>query len=358
MGNIKRLLNRFEELEIDGFMITGDWNRRYMSNFTGSNGVILVNKSTVQLITDYRYFEQAQAESEFEVILHAEHTGHKHKIYDEVAKQIKKLNIKRLGFEQQHINFGNYTKLKHSISSELIPTYDVVEDLRMIKTPEEIEKIRISSEITDQAFLHVLDMIKPGVKENEVSDALVNFIRKNGATHSTFNPTVASGKRGSFPHGRASDKVIEKGDMITIDFGTNYKGYWSDISRTIAVGEPSAQMKEIHEVLLKSFNNCLTNIKPGITDREVDRLMREPLIESGYEKNSGTGTGHGIGLEVHEKPLFSVDLDKKLEANMTITIEPGIYLPNIGGGRVEDMILVTNDGYEVLSPSTKELIIL
>lgn len=358
MENIKRLISRFEELEIDGFMISGDWNRRYMSNFTGSNGVILISKSAVQLITDYRYFQQAQEQTELEIILHAEHTGHKHKIYDEVAKQIKKLNIKRLGFEQQHLNFGNYTKLKDLISAELIPTYDVVEELRMIKSPEEIEKIRISSEITDQAFLHVLDMIKPGIKEIEVSDALVNFIRKNGATNSTFNPTVASGKRGSLPHGRASDKVIEKGDMITLDFGTNYEGYWSDISRTIAVGEPSAQMKEIHEVLLMSFNNCLKNIKPGITDQEVDRFMREPLIESGYEKKSGTGTGHGIGLEVHEKPLFSIDLEKKLEANMTITIEPGIYLPNVGGGRVEDMILVTNDGYEVLSPSTKELLIL
>ena len=358
METIKKLIDQFDELNIDGLMVTGEWNRRYLSNFTGSNGVLLISKTGIRLITDYRYFEQAGSQSDFDIVLHAEHTGHKHKIYDEVAKQVKDMKITKLGFEQQHVNFGNYMKLKDLIKIEMVPTNDLVENLRMVKTPEEIEKIRYSSKITDQAYLHILKFIKPGMTELAVSEELESFISESGGATSTFSPIVASGVRGSYPHGRASDKIIEQGDMITIDFGTNYKGYWSDISRVVSIGEPAEKLKEIHQVILTSFTNCVENIKPGMTDQEVDKLMRDHLIETGFNEYSGTGTGHGIGLEVHEKPLFSVDSEKVLKPGMTITIEPGIYLPGIGGARIEDMLLVTEDGCEVLSPSTKELVIL
>ncbi len=146
--------------------------------------------------------------------------------------------------------------------------------------------------------------------------------------------------------------------MITIDFGTNYNGYWSDISRVVSIGEPSEKMQEVQQVVLRAFTNCARNIKAGLTDREVDKYMRDVLIETGFNEFSGTGTGHGIGLEVHEKPLFSVDSEKILLPGMVVTIEPGIYLQNVGGARIEDMLLITEDGCEVLSPSTKELIIL
>ncbi|MBE1553323.1 M24 family metallopeptidase [Sporosarcina limicola] len=357
MEKVKKLVKQFAELTIDGLMITGDWNRRYLSGFTGSNGVILITENDVKIITDYRYFEQAKNQTDMDVVLHAEHTGHKHKIYDEVAKQVKKMGIKRLGFEQQHVNVGNCAKLKSLIDAAMIPTYDLVENLRMVKTEREIEKIRISSKITDDAYLHILNFIRPGLTELAVAEELESFIKKNGGITSTFSPIVASGKRSSLPHGRASDKIIEKGDMITIDFGTNYDGYWSDISRTVALGEPDGKMKEIQQVLLHSFTNCINNIKAGLTDQEVDKLMRDHLRETGYEKYSGTGTGHGIGLEVHEKPLFSVDSEKILLPRMVVTIEPGIYLQDIGGARIEDMLLITEGGCEVLSPSTKELVI-
>ncbi|MER2088398.1 MAG: Xaa-Pro peptidase family protein [Sporosarcina sp.] len=358
MNRIAKLQNQLDELTIDGLMINGDWNRRYTTGFTGSNGIVLLTKNEVTFITDYRYFEQAKNQTGLHVVLHAEHTGHKHKIYDEAAKQIKKMGIKRLGFEQQHLSFGNYAKLDGLIDCEMIPTYDVVENLRMVKSVEEIEDIRTSSKITDDAFVHVLDFIRPGLTELEVASELERFIKKNGGITSTFSPIVASGKRASLPHGRASDKVIEKGDMITIDFGTNYNGYWSDISRVVAMGEPHEKMMEVQQVVLRAFINCATNLKPGLTDREVDKYMRDVLIETGYNQFSGTGTGHGIGLEVHEKPLFSVDSEKILLPGMVITIEPGIYLPEIGGARIEDMLLITEKGCEVLSPSAKELVIL
>ena len=358
MNRLVKLQQQFDELSIDGLMINGDWNRRYVTGFTGSNGIVLITKNDVTLITDYRYFEQAKSQTGLSVVLHAEHTGHKHKIYDEAAKQIKKMGIKRLGFEQQHLSFGNYAKLDGLIDCEMIPTYDVVENLRMVKSLEEIENIRTSSKITDDAFVHILDFIRPGLTELKVAGELESFIKKNGGITSTFSPIVASGKRASVPHGRASDKVIEKGDMITIDFGTNYNGYWSDISRVVAMGEPNEKMMEVQQVVLRAFTNCATNLKSGLTDREVDKYMRDVLIEADYNQFSGTGTGHGIGLEVHEKPLFSVDSEKILLPGMVITIEPGIYLPEIGGARIEDMLLVTEEGCEVLSPSSKELVIL
>ncbi|WP_025785917.1 Xaa-Pro peptidase family protein [Sporosarcina sp. D27] len=358
MSRIAELQNQLEELKIDGLMINGDWNRRYVTGFTGSNGVVLITKDEVILVTDYRYFEQAKNQTGLHVVLHSEHTGHKHKIYDEVAKQINRMDIKRLGFEQQHLNFGNYSKLDALAKCEMIPTYDVVENLRMVKSQEEIENIRTSSKITDEAFVEVLDFIRPGITELEVAGELESFIKKKGGITSTFSPIVASGKRASLPHGRASEKVIEKGDMITIDFGTNYNGYWSDISRVVSVGQPSEKMLEVQQVVLRSFTNCAMNIKPGLTDREVDKYMRDVLIETGYNHLSGTGTGHGIGLEVHEKPLFSVDSEKILLPGMVVTIEPGIYLPEVGGARIEDMLLITEKGCEVLSPSTKELVIL
>lgn len=358
MERIEKLREQFEQLAIDGIIINGEWNRRYVTGFTGSNGVLIVTKNDARFVTDYRYFEQATKQTGLPVVLHAEHTGHRHKIYREVAKQVNEMGIARVGFEKMHLHYGNFSVLEELVQTELVPTYDVVENLRMVKSADEIENLRISSKITDDAFVHILNCIRPGLTELEVAAELESYIKKNGGLTSTFSPIVASGARASLPHGRASDKVLAKGDMITIDFGTLYNGYWSDISRVVALGDPGEQLREIHQVVYDSFMNCRTNLRAGLTDQQVDKYMRDILIQTGFNERSGTGTGHGIGLEVHEKPLFSVDSEKTLEANMVITIEPGVYLPNIGGARVEDMLLITEDGCEVLSPSSKELIII
>lgn len=354
---VAKILEKMESEKIDGFMVTGDWNRRYLSGFTGSNGVLLITKKEKQLITDYRYVEQAKQQTDYDVVLHAGHTGHKGRIFSEVAKQVNDLGIKRLGFEQQHLNYENYCTVNEWMRTELIQTYDFVEDLRMVKTESELELLRIASVITNDAYLDIINKIKPGITELDIADELNAFIKKRGGTTTGFTPIVASGYRSSMPHGQASDKIIEQGEMITIDFGANYEGYWSDISRTVSIGQPSNEMKNIQEIALKSFNHCVENIKPGITDQDVDWLMREYIVEQGFNEKSGTGTGHGIGLEVHEKPLFSTLNEKVMQPNMTVSVEPGIYLPDIGGVRVEDVLLITEDGCETLTPSTKELII-
>ncbi|WP_052254364.1 Xaa-Pro peptidase family protein [Salinicoccus sp. YB14-2] len=358
MNNVEKLRIQLDEYHVQAMVITGMWNTRYLSGFTGSNGVALITKDEKILVTDYRYFEQAQQQTNFEVVLHAGHTGHKGKIFEEVANQANLRKLEKIGFEETHISYGFHRNFDEMLNAELIPTFDVVEKIRMIKSPDEIEKIREASRITEEAYVHITKFIKAGMKEMDVADELVRFIKAQGGGSAGFPPIVASGIRSSLAHGRATDKVIEKGEMITIDFGASYEGYWADISRTVAIGEPSEKMKEIQKVVLKSFNDCVENIKPGMQDTEVDALMRKHLIETGYNELSGTGTGHGIGLEVHEKPLFSVQKDKVLEKDMTITVEPGIYLKGIGGARVEDVLLITDDGCESLTPSTKELIII
>lgn len=360
MLNVEKLRDYFEKLNVDGLMVTEPFNRRYVSGFTGSNGVILISKNEAKLITDYRYTEQAKLQtSGFEIVLHAGHTGHKGRIFEEVASQVRSMGIKRLGFEQNHLNVGLYQKIEQLLQGvELIPTSSLIEDMRLIKTEEEIRLLKTSAEITNAAFDYVLDYVKPGVTEMEICNHLELFIRKEGALTSTFMPIVASGYRSALPHGRASNKVIEKGDFVTIDFGCNYHGYWSDISRTVAIGEPVAELKKVYDVVHEAFQQCLNNLRPGLTDQEVDSFMREPIKRNGYNDLSGTGTGHGIGLEVHELPLFSVLKDKILQSNMVITIEPGIYIPNLGGARIEDVILITETGCEVLTPSSKELLIL
>lgn len=358
MTKINELIKNFDIQRIDAVMITGLMNIRYLSGFTGSNAVILLTKEEKILVTDYRYFEQAEEQTDFEVVLHSGHTGHKGKILEEVANQVNKRRISRLGIEERHLSIGFYEWFKELSQVELVSTYDFVEDVRMIKTPEEIQKIRKACEITDQAYIHITRLIRPGMTELEVADELGSFIKSKGGTSAGFPPIVASGIRSSLPHGRATDKIIEKNEMITIDFGAGYDGYWADISRTVSMGEPHEKMKEIQKVVLTSFENCVNSIKPGMSDKEVDFLMREYLIENGYNEQSGTGSGHGIGLEVHEKPLFSIQEDKVLKEGMVVCVEPGIYLRGIGGARVEDVLLITEKGCEVLTPSSKELLII
>ncbi|WP_066297229.1 M24 family metallopeptidase [Bacillus sp. FJAT-29937] len=359
MERIRRLRERFHDLDVDGMMIINPWNMIYMSGFTGSNGVILISETEAKLITDYRYFDQAHEQAvDYEIVLHAGHTGHKGRIYEEVAVQVKEMKISKLGFEQDHLTYGLFSKNKDNLSAELVPTSGVVEKLRRIKSKDEIEKLKFAAEVADKAFEHILTIARPGIRELDISDALTSVIKEHGCTNTAFPPTVASGYRGALPHGRASEKIIEKGDMITIDFGANYKGYWSDIARTIAVGEPAPELRKVHDVVLTSFRNCVAGIRPGLTDQEVDALMRENIIKNGYNDYSGPGTGHGIGIEIGEDPYFSVLKDKVLEENMVITVEPGIYLKGLGGARVEDVLLVTKDGCESFNPSTKELLIL
>ncbi|KEK26129.1 Xaa-Pro dipeptidase [Bacillus gaemokensis] len=353
MEKITKLRSAFGEASIDGILVTNEYSRRYMTNFTGTAGVVLISNERALFITDFRYVEQAGKQAVgYEIV---QHTG---PILDEVAKQVKNLGIQKLGFEQDTLTYSSYTAHKEAIEAEFIPTSGLVEKLRLIKTDSEIKILKEAAQIADAAFEHILSFIRPGVSEIEVSNELEFFMRKQGATSSSFDIIVASGLRSALPHGVASEKVIEKGDFVTLDFGAYYKGYCSDITRTIAVGEPSDKLKEIYNVVLEAQLRGVNGIKAGLTGREADALTRGYITEKGYGEYFGHSTGHGVGLEIHEAPGLAFRSETVLEPGMAVTVEPGIYIPGVGGVRIEDDIIVTSEGNEVITKSPKELIIL
>ncbi|MCA0147649.1 aminopeptidase P family protein [Rossellomorea vietnamensis] len=350
---IERLRETFSENELDGILLTSMYNRRYMTNFTGSSGVVLISKEKALFITDFRYIEQATEQAaDYEIV---QHTG---PIHEEVAKQVKNLGITKLGFEKNDMTYSAFESYRDTVEAEMVPVSGLVEKLRLIKTPEELNIIKDAADIADAAFKHILDFIKPGVTELEVSNELEFFMRKAGATSSSFDTIVASGYRSALPHGVASDKVIEKGDFVTLDYGAYYKGYCSDMTRTLSVGEPSEKLKEIYDVVLHSQLLAMDRIKPGMTGKEADAIARDYITEKGYGEYFGHTLGHGIGLEVHEGPGLSTRSDVVLEPGMIVTVEPGIYVPGVGGVRIEDDTLITEDSNETLTHSTKDLIIL
>ncbi|MFP5113565.1 M24 family metallopeptidase [Bacillaceae bacterium C204] len=353
MEKIEKLRSNFSTHGIDGILITSPFNRRYISNFTGTAGVVLISADKAQFLTDFRYIEQATKQCQgFEII---KITG---TIPEEVAVQAKKLGIQKLGFEEDFLTYSSFKLYDKEMEAELVPISGVIEKLRLIKTDSELKILKVAADIADAAFKHILDFISPGKTELEVSNELEFFMRKAGATSSSFDTIVASGHRSALPHGVASDKVIEAGDIVTMDYGCYYNGYVSDITRTVAVGEPNAKLKEIYDIVLEAQLRGMAGIKPGLTGKEADTITRDYITEKGYGEFFGHSTGHGIGLEIHEGPGLSMKSDVVLEPGMVVTCEPGIYIPGLGGVRIEDDTLITKDHNEALTHSTKELIIL
>ncbi|KGX90897.1 peptidase M24 [Pontibacillus halophilus JSM 076056 = DSM 19796] len=353
MGKIDQIRKALREQNVDGLLVTSDKNRRYLTGFTGTSGAVLISQDDALFITDFRYMEQANEEAVgYDII------EHKGPIFSEIATQVDRLGIKRLGFEKQHMTYGAYERYEELLQVEFVPTSSIVENLRLIKTNDEIMILKEAARIADQAFEHILTYIKPGIKEIDVANELEFFMRKQGATSSSFDIIVASGYRSALPHGVASDKVIQSGELVTLDFGAYYKGYASDITRTVAVGDISDELREIYDTVLQAQLRGMEGLKAGITAKEADDLTRDYIKEKGYGSYFGHSTGHGIGLDVHEGPALSFRSQEVLKPGMVVTVEPGVYVPQVGGCRIEDDTVITEHGNERLSHSSKELIIL
>ncbi|WP_313893823.1 Xaa-Pro peptidase family protein [Psychrobacillus sp.] len=353
MMKLEKLRASLKEKNVDALLITNGYSRRYMTGFTGTAGVAIVSENDAVFITDFRYTEQAASEiTGYRIVKHTK------TLVEEIGQQVAEMGIKTLGFEKDNVTYSEFELYEKAVVAKLVPVSGLVEKIRLIKTEEEINIIKSACRIADQAFEHIITYIKPGLTELEVSNELEFFMRKLGATSSSFDTIVASGVRSALPHGVASEKVIENGDFVTLDFGAYFNGYISDMTRTVAVGEPSEQLKEIYQVVLDSQLLALEKVKPGMTGKEADAIARDYIASKGYGEAFGHSLGHGIGLEVHEGPGLSFRSDITLEPGMIITIEPGIYLPNIGGVRIEDDAIVTENGLEKLTHSTKELLIL
>lgn len=352
MSRLNQLNTYIEEKHLDGVVVLSDFNRRYLSGFTGTSGALVITKDHQYLITDFRYIEQATSQAtEFKII---EQTGG---LIDEVKQQIKNLGLENVGFEGNLVSYDTYLQLSKS-SVSLISISGAIEKIREVKDDNEIAIIQKAAEIVDETYEYVLSIAKSGMTEQELKAKLESKMLELGAEGTSFDTIVASGYRGALPHGVASEKVIEQGELITLDFGAYYKGYSSDITRTFAIGEPDEKMKEIYQIVLTANQKGIEAAKAGITGKELDAVARDYITEQGYGEAFGHSLGHGIGLDVHEGPALSKKSDSLLQQNNCVTIEPGIYIDGLGGVRIEDDILIKENGCERFTKCSKNLIIL
>lgn len=343
-----------EKTGIDALLITNPYNMRYLSGFRGGEGVLYMSRNSQVLITDSRYTEAAARESSF--IIEESRSGHG--ITDILKEYIQREDVKGLGYEDESMvckTFRNY-QAALPVVKEWIPVGGAVSRLRQIKTDKEIGYLRQAEAIGDQVFSKMLDLIRPGMTEQELQAELEYQMMKCGAAGTSFDTIVASGIHSSMPHAIPSDKKIEPGDFLTMDFGCRYQGYCSDMTRTVVIGRASEKQKEIYRLVLKANLVAESFLKAGRICKEVDKIARDIITDGGYGDCFGHGLGHSVGLEIHESPACNTRDTTVLKPNMIMTIEPGIYVPGFGGVRIEDMVVITPDGFENLAHSTKELI--
>ena len=346
-ARIEQLRKFLCEQVINGVLITKPENIRYFSGFTGE-GYLFVSDDDTKLITDFRYVEQAQKEAPgFETV------RQDRSVFSTIAAVIS--GIHSLGLESDHITWQFYEALK-----ERVPNLDFIsltlDHLRMVKDKEELSLLHKAVEISDKAFTHILPFMKPGVSEADIGLELEFYMRRLGAEKEAFQTIVASGVRSSLPHGAASSKRIAAGDFVTMDFGAVYQGYHSDITRTVVVGKATAKQREIYDTVLKAQLAGVQAVAAGKKGAAVDAVARQIITEAGYGENFGHGLGHGVGLVIHEGPSLSPLSDVVLKENMVVTVEPGIYVPQWGGVRIEDTVMVLAAGAEILTASSKHLI--
>ena len=348
---IKNLYKKLDAEEIDAVIISKAANVFYFSGFRGDSTILLIGKNFSKLITDSRYIEQARLQTKnFEIVKQDEG------LFKKLIDEIKSCGAKKFGFEGRVLTFDEYNHLKENLSGVELKSIEL-DSLRQIKDAAEISNIRRACEIADKAFSEILNFIKPNVSENEVAAELEYLMKKFGAEKISFDTIVASGVRGSLPHGVASDKKISAGEFVTMDFGAIFNGYCSDMTRTIFVGKATDKQKNLYNAVLAAQLHGLKCIKVGASGKAVDAAVRENFTRAGLEKYFTHGLGHGVGIEIHEEPRLSkLSKCENLQANMIVTDEPGIYISNVGGIRIEDTVLVTEGNAQTLTKSPKTLI--
>jgi Xaa-Pro aminopeptidase len=345
---LKRLAavrQQFDDWEVAGLLIGSTHNRRWLSGFTGSNGQLLITRDKALLATDFRYWEQAAAESPaFELVKH-QRTDE-----DDVAF-FAAASVTKIGIEAQYVTLADRAKLGKIEGITWKPLAETAESLRKIKTPNEIEIIRAAAAITDQVMGQVNAIARPGMSERTLAWELEKLMREADAEAVAFDVIAASGPNAALPHHHPGRRQLQAGDTLIVDMGARVDGYHSDMTRTFYLGgEPDEQFWSVYNLVLAAETAVLNHIKPGMNGKEVDALARDVITAAGHGDHFGHGLGHGLGLFIHEDPFLSTRTEKEILApGMVVTIEPGIYLPGWGGVRIEDLILITEDGFEYLS---------
>jgi Xaa-Pro aminopeptidase len=338
---------------VSAFLVTALPNVRYLSGFTGSNGALLVSRDRSLLLTDPRYDLQAGAEADCEVKIA------RGPLVTAVGTWVKRLRLKDLGFERTRIRFDEYEQLKSSLSGlRLKPVSGAIEQLRMVKSAPELATIQTSVELNSAALDQALRQLKPSMTEIDLAAEIEYRMRTSGADGPAFETIVASGRRSSLPHARPTDQVIQRDELLLIDMGASVAGYASDMTRTYAVGKLDSKRRRLYRAVLEAQLAAIDAVKPGVTSSKVDGAARNVLGSFGLDKLFIHSTGHGLGLEIHERPRVGRKERTKLEPGMVITIEPGAYDEHLGGVRIEDTVVVTPSGCKVLTPTRKELTVL
>jgi len=344
---------RLDDLGVDAFLVTDLTNTRYLTGFTGSNGQLLIGGSVELFLTDGRYAEQARRE-----LPHIERVASQRPYRGAVAERCASTSVSRLGIEGRSMTVAEHARLAGALGSdvELVASEDVVEHARRVKDDEERELIRRAQAATDAAFTGLLDRFALGVSEGWIARELERLMLEAGADGLAFDPIVAFGENAAEPHHEPGHRVLEEGDVIKLDMGALVDGYHADMTRTIAFGQPAVELQKIHDIVRQAQQAAIDVVRAGVTGVEVDAAARSVIDEAGYGERFVHGVGHGVGLEIHEQPWLGTTQGNELPEGAVVTIEPGIYLPGIGGVRIEDMVEVRDDGCAAVGVSSRDLI--
>ena len=353
MKNIDKYLSLLDG-EVDGLLLTSPYSRYYGAEFEISEGVAVVSKKGCRYFTDSRYIESAEAGIRyFEVLPINQFTGFIQRINDAIAD----FGITTLGYEEAYLTVAELMDYEKNLKAKLVPFHKQISSFRATKEAWEVELMRKAQAITDKAFSEVITRIRPGMSELELQAELIYCLYKNGATGLAFNPIVVSGPNTSLPHGVAGERRIREGDFITMDFGASYKGYCADMTRTVAVGYATEEMKKVYETVLKAQEAGIAATRAGVIGRDIDAAARKVIVDAGYGEYFGHGYGHSLGLEIHEAPNPNPGNGNPMPAGALCSAEPGIYLPGKFGVRIEDVTMITEDGTIDITRSPKNLII-
>ena len=341
-GRVKKLQKRLQALRLGGFVSLDLTNVRYLTGYTGTSGAVAVFKNSAFFFTDFRYKTQAAAQvrSMKRVIAKS--------LIEEVGKSIKQARVKRVGYEQARLNVSQFKQLRKGATAKWVAVKPV-DELRIIKDEAEIKTMEKNFSMLAKVFASLPEVVYPGRREREVAAELHYRLAKLGGSGPSFDFIVASGTRSALPHGVASEKKIGKNDIVTLDWGWLLDGYCTDNTRTFFMGKPKPKLLEIHAIVLEANRLAIKKVAPGVPLKDIDAAARDYIRKKGYGDKFGHGTGHGVGLEIHEAPNVSPRSKDVARQGMVFTIEPGIYLPGIGGVRIEDVVVVTKKGCKVLT---------
>ncbi len=354
MKNLEKYLSILGE-EADGLLLTSRYSRYYGAEFDIAEGVAIVSKAGCRYFTDSRYIESAEKGiQDFQVVM----VDREHSYSMLLNQAITDFGITKLGYEENYLTVAEFSHYQSSLHAELVPMNSKISGFRAVKEPWELELMRKAQDITDRAFTEVLTKIRVGMTEKELCAELIYCLLKNGADGLSFDPIVVSGPNTSLPHGVPGDRKLQEGDFITMDFGVLYQGYCSDMTRTVALGYATEEMRQVYAVVQQAQLAGIAASKAGVKGKDVDAAARKVIADAGYGAYFGHGYGHSLGLEIHESPNCNAGGETVMEKNMVNSAEPGIYLPGKFGVRIEDVVIFQEDGCEDITHSPKNLIII